>query len=337
MILIDAVYINITGGKMLLDILIEELEKKDLEIYYLLDYRIINNHPKIAKKNKIKYLKGSLINRLVFYRKNQHKFKKILCFGNFPPPLKLQGIVYTYFQNVLLSQNKFISIKWYLKRLVFNKLSKNTDFWIVQTKSVKNLLQNYLSTEKLIFIYPFFKKFDFKLNKKKKEIDPLKGINFLYVSSGEVYKNHKNLISAFVNYNKIYKSSSLTLTVSKNYTELYALIQNCVSNGINIYNKGLIDKQLLSFEYEKADVFIFPSSFESFGLGLAEAVQFGLPVLAANLPYVFDVISPSSTFNPHDTNSIFKSMKDYEKYSKIPSKIIINNKLNEMINSIFLY
>ena len=57
MILIDAVYVNVTGGKILLDLLIEELEKRDLEIFYLLDYRIINNHPKISKNNRIKYLK----------------------------------------------------------------------------------------------------------------------------------------------------------------------------------------------------------------------------------------------------------------------------------------
>ena len=75
MILIDAVYINKTGGKMLLDLLIEELEKHNLELFYLLDYRIINNHPKISERNQIKYLKGSLINRFVFYNKNRCKFK----------------------------------------------------------------------------------------------------------------------------------------------------------------------------------------------------------------------------------------------------------------------
>ena len=35
MILIDALYVNVSGGKILLDLLIEELEKKDLEIFYL--------------------------------------------------------------------------------------------------------------------------------------------------------------------------------------------------------------------------------------------------------------------------------------------------------------
>ena len=93
----------------------------------------------------------------------------------------------------------------------------------------------------------------------------------------------------------------------------------------------------MSLEYEKADIFIYPSSFESFGLGLVEAIQFGLPVLASDLPYVFDVVSPSNTFNPLDENSIFNVMCDHETNSKKPSKILINNKLKEMINSIFVH
>jgi hypothetical protein len=40
MILIDALYINNSGGKVLLDYLIEELEKTDKEVFYLLDERI---------------------------------------------------------------------------------------------------------------------------------------------------------------------------------------------------------------------------------------------------------------------------------------------------------
>ena len=335
MILIDAVYINRTGGKILLDLLIEELEKQNLKLFYLLDYRIVNNHPKISNKNEIKYLKGTLMNRFLFYVLNGNKFNKILCFGNFPPPIKLKGNVYTYFQNVLLSQKTFISLKWYLKRFIFNWYAKNSDFWIVQTYSVKNILQNYLDTEKTIYIYPFFKKLKSKSTKKNK-INPNKGINFLYISTGEDYKNHKNLINAFINYSKIYKSSSLTLTVSKNYSELVNIIQNCNRKGINIYNKGLIDKKMLIEEYDKADVFIFPSSYESFGLGLVEAVQFGLPVLASNLPYVFEVILPSGTFNPLNINSIFKTMKEHDKYCNTPSEIIIKNRLKEMVNSIII-
>ena len=336
MILIDAVYINITGGKILLDLLIEELEKQDLDIFYLLDHRVIDSHPKIANKNKLKYIKGSLINRLIFYVKYGKNFKKIFCFGNIPPPIKLDATVYTYFQNVLLANKKFVSIMWFLKRFIFTIYAKNSNFWIVQTPSVQKLLKNYLKLDKAILIFPFFKKFNTKINNNKKLISPKKGINFLYVSSGENYKNHKNLIKAFTKYNNSHKLSSLTLTVSEDYQKVCELINNCIDDGVKIINKGFIDKELLINEYKKADIFIFPSTYESFGLGLVEALQFNLIVLASNLDYVFDVITPSGTFNPRDVNSIYKSMIDYETFNREKSKIIVKNSLKEMVETIFL-
>ena len=42
MVLIDAIYINNGGGKILFDYLISQLNKSDLELYYLIDSRIEN-------------------------------------------------------------------------------------------------------------------------------------------------------------------------------------------------------------------------------------------------------------------------------------------------------
>ena len=54
MILVDALYINNGGGKILLDYLILKLNESSLDVYYLLDDRIIGNHPEINPE-KIKY------------------------------------------------------------------------------------------------------------------------------------------------------------------------------------------------------------------------------------------------------------------------------------------
>ena len=56
MILIDAIYINTGGGKILLDYLIEELEKTDKQIFYLLDKRIEKEKYIIKPSNIILYL-----------------------------------------------------------------------------------------------------------------------------------------------------------------------------------------------------------------------------------------------------------------------------------------
>ncbi|MGK4567210.1 hypothetical protein [Flavobacterium sp. 3HN19-14] len=85
MILIDALYINNSGGKVLLDYLMEAVEASAIETTYLLDERVRDNHPAISK-NKIIYLKAGITARYKFYKKHKNDFSTILCFGNLGLP-----------------------------------------------------------------------------------------------------------------------------------------------------------------------------------------------------------------------------------------------------------
>ncbi len=73
MILIDAIYINNGGGKILLDYLIEELEKKDIEVHYLLDRRIKKGY-NVKRSNRITYLDSGILKRIFFYQKFKSNF-----------------------------------------------------------------------------------------------------------------------------------------------------------------------------------------------------------------------------------------------------------------------
>ena len=66
MLLIDAIYINTGGGKILLDYLIEELEKTDKQIFYLLDKRIEKEKYVVKSTNVILYLKSGFFDRINF-------------------------------------------------------------------------------------------------------------------------------------------------------------------------------------------------------------------------------------------------------------------------------
>ncbi len=89
MILIDALYINNGGGKVLLDYLISSLENQNKKVFYLLDKRVENCIPKISNKNKVLFLKASLYARRNFYITHRTHFSTVLCFGNLPPNIKL--------------------------------------------------------------------------------------------------------------------------------------------------------------------------------------------------------------------------------------------------------
>jgi len=65
--------------------------------------------------------------------------------------------------------------------------------------------------------------------------------------------------------------------------------------------------------YELADVFAFPSQFESFGLALVEAMRSGLPVLTSDIPATREVVGTSGYILPLIPVEWARAMKELEK------------------------
>jgi len=329
MILIDALYINNSGGKILLDYFTSELLKKNTDnFYFVFDNRIKEEYKYLPFKNKV-FLKPSLIYRHIFYLKNKNQFSKVFTFANIPPTVKLKCDVITYFQNVILLDKNFNNIKLEFKKIIFNLLRNHTNYWFVQTNSVKNLLVNNKIVAERIKVYPFFEHHDSKTLSTK-----LQEYKFIYVSSGEEYKNHKNLFLAFQLFNKEFPDTELIVTISNNYKDLINLINNYKQSGINITNINSISHQDLLKKYNDISFVIYPSLKESFGLGLIEAAQFNLPIITADLDYVYDVIEPVEVFNPNDIKSILNSFKKYKTLVSKKSNLKVENKLNEIIEEL---
>jgi len=329
MILIDALFVNNSGGKILLDYLTSELLKNNTNnIYFLFDNRIKDDYKNLPLRNKI-FLKPSLIQRHLFYLKNKNKFSRIFAFGNLPPTVKMKCEVITYFQNVILLDVEYKNIKLELKKIIFKLLRNHTNYWFVQTNNVKNLLEkNKIQSEK-IKIYPFYEHHEPKPLSNK-----LKDNKFIYVSNGEEYKNHKNLFLAFQEFNQEFPTAELIVTISNNYKELITLINNYKKSGINIKNINSISHQDLLKKYNEIDFVIYPSLKESFGLGLIEAAQFNLPIITSDLDYVYDVIEPVEVFNPNNIESILNSFRKFKTLISKESKLKVENKINQIIEEL---
>ena len=123
MILIDAIYVNQGGAKVLLDLLIDRLINSKIKSYFLLDKRLSKSYPSI--KENISFVTPSIFTRHYFYLKNKNKFTSILCFSNIPPSVNMNCTVHTFFQNVNLLNNK--TIKDILKGF-FIKYFQNNSF-----------------------------------------------------------------------------------------------------------------------------------------------------------------------------------------------------------------
>ena len=333
MLLIDALYINNSGGKILLDYLISELEKTDESIKYFLDIRIKENHPLIKKSNTVIYCKGSLIKRHFFYKKLGKSIDKVFCFGNIPPTLKLEIPVYTYFHQRLfikIPEELAFSQKiiLWIKSKFFQKFTANSQFWIMQTKSIKNeFLHKFQNIEKHKIIFmPFYPPFSkaFTIVDKEKN-------SFLYVSNGSPHKNHQRLLKAFVKFYQKYKTGKLYITIGNEFLDLKKSIAAHQKKGVPIVNVGFLNRKELYSLYTKSEFVVFPSLTESFGLGLLEAMENGCKVVGADLPYTHAVCKPSLLFNPYEIDSIATAFYNAITKNTRPTEQLVFNEIKSLI------
>lgn len=133
----------------------------------------------------------------------------------------------------------------------------------------------------------------------------------LYVGTIEPRKNLSRLICAFTLLKKEYNiSHQLVLAGGKgwNTEEIYqsAKMSSCSSD---IIFTGFISNEEKNTLYQQADVFVFPSLYEGFGMPPLEAMAFGCPVVcsfAASLP---EIVGDAGTFvNPLDESSIAEGL-----------------------------
>jgi len=307
MILIDAIYIHETGGKVLLDYFVSELEKTNAKVCYLFDNRVSKGSYKIKDTNKVFYEEGKYFRRLNFYVKNKNQFTSIFCFANVPPPIKTNSVVYTFLhQYIYLDIPKgypFVKAAMYfLKTKIIKALIKNTNYWIVQNENIRyTLSERFKINSKNILSYPFYPEI---LKKGNISQNPL---GFIYVSNPFPHKNYFNLIDAFCKFYDQEKKGELVVTVDKSYKYLYDYIKKKICQNYPIKNIGFVNRDDIYKYYASNRYLIFPSFTESFGLGIIEAIECGCDVIGADLPYLYQVCEPSLVFDPYNIESIKKA------------------------------
>lgn len=313
MLLIDAIFIHNGGGKVLLNYLIEELEKTDYKVFYLFDERFPYQQYAIKSTNMIAVQKASLFKRHGFYKKNGCKFNKVFILGNIPPTIKLRGETIVYFHNAIyLSVPRSFSIlqrlKYKLKIAIIRCFEPNVSRWLVQTEYIKNKFSEKFAKIEKVEILPFYP----TLEVRKKNRIPH---SFFYVSNAQENKNHIRLIDAFCKSFDQLKKGRLILTVSGDFPDIVEHINQAIKNGYPIENVGFLQKEALVEKYAESEFVIFPSLSESFGLGIIEGIRAGCNIIGADLPYTYAVCRPSAVFNPYDIDDI----------SKVINKVILSS------------
>lgn len=315
------------GGKtLIIDFINHAVKKNNLKCVFFIDKRLVL--PKIDVEH-IELISVSIFLRMFIDFYLFYKLKKedvLICLGNLPPIISFSC------WSVLLQSNRFLvenhttkhmkyqtKIKILFDRIFFQLFKKNVSQIIVQSQSMKEILDNKLSSKKISNV----KVLAYKNALPKNIIKYKKKYDFVYIASDETYKNHDNLLKAWVRLylHKLYPSLCLVLPENSSIKEkVKKMLRKYKDMDILVFDNNDRDEALKSLKLSKT--LIFPSKFESYGLPIVEAKMYNLNIIASEKDFVRDLVDPEETFDPESDLSIYRAVKRFMKKKDKKTKIV---------------
>lgn len=249
----------------------------------------------------------------------------LLCFGNLPPLFGAPGHVVLFLQNRYVVSPRFTGglplrtrMRMAVERLWLRSGLHRAHLVLAQTPSMAGEIRRALG--RVPEILPF-------APPPTVPARPVRAANgdatFLYVASGEPHKNHINLLEAWARLAEDGLRPGLVLTVDPAaFPGLAAVVARHAAAGTRVRNAGDLEPARLAQLYADADAIVYPSRYESFGLPLLEAESRGIPIVAAELDYVRDVVDPAQTFDPESPQSIARAVKRFLKIDDSRARVL---------------
>jgi glycosyltransferase involved in cell wall biosynthesis len=335
MIYLDALNIDTGGGLVLLSYLEQELTAGGC------DYRMLVRKRGVAEDEERAILgEPTALGRYRIYRKavrDEVPGAVVFCFGNFPPPYSLRCKVITYFHRPALANmnleraTRFQKIKYSLKKMYLSSLLGNTDIIQFQSQVIADAFTlAYPGFAAEVQIVPFFRFKHYEGLALRVE-EGAKEEVFIFVSNDAPHKNHRCLLLAWGELLKKGLTPRLQLTIPDN-SPFLPLLNELVARGARIENLGIIPHEEVLEHTLRARYVVFPSLAETLGLGLVEAVFCGCTILAAELPYTYQVLNPPYTFDPTLAESIADCVqRALSDPTPPPAEMIMKNKIGTLL------
>jgi hypothetical protein len=147
----------------------------------------------------------------------------------------------------------------------------------------------------------------------------------LYLGGFSPRKNVKSILVAF---SMIYKNLSKDYKVviigssKDDHQFLNKLAQN-LNIGDRVHFTGYVPYEDLPFFYNGADLFVYPSLYEGFGLPALEAICCGTPTITSNVSSIPEVVGDGALLiNPFDTEELAKAMEQVLEDNEIKLDLI---------------
>lgn len=134
---------------------------------------------------------------------------------------------------------------------------------------------------------------------------------FLFVSTIEPRKNISTLIAAFNWLKEKHKIDHHLVLIGKKgwkYQQIFAEIERSPWRN-HIHHLDYLSNEEVALFYSKADVFVYPSHYEGFGLPVLEAMTLGAPVVTSNTSSLPEVAGDAALLiDPNDPKSLAEAM-----------------------------
>lgn len=212
-------------------------------------------------------------------------------------------------------------------RMVINSAIRRAAKIITPTNTIKkNLIERFvIPPEKIAVTYEGIPvRFHISIYESKKILEKykIKKSYLLYVGSLYPHKNVESVVRAL----KLIKDKEINLVIvsSRNvFAERFIgfVKKERVEELIKLL--GYVPDEKLAVLYKNAEVFIYPTLSEGFGLPGLEAMAAGTPVVCSDIPVLHEVYGDAALyFDPKDTNDIANKIRQILKDNMTRSVLV---------------
>ncbi len=151
----------------------------------------------------------------------------------------------------------------------------------------------------------------------------------LFVSTIEPRKNIINLIAAFDELKQKYRLDHQLVLIGQKgwlYQEIFERIARSPFQK-SIHHLSYLPDRSVALFYSKAEVFVYPSYYEGFGLPVLEAMTLGAPVVAANTSSLPEVAGNAAILiNPDEVTEIAEAILQVVSDAQLRDRLIQKGK-----------
>jgi glycosyltransferase involved in cell wall biosynthesis len=139
----------------------------------------------------------------------------------------------------------------------------------------------------------------------------IKGNFILSVANSHPHKNLRRLLQAYYILRKdkgITHQLLLAGNPGRDHLELVRMVRK-LGIGREVIFSGYIPHHQMPLVYQAADLFVFPSLYEGFGLPILESMACGTPVVSSNAASLPEVVGKAGILvDPYDVNGMAEAM-----------------------------